>query len=54
LKITPTSIEKLASGDPRIFEKNLKLKLNPNEDIDTRLKDISIAIDVSGSMLFLT
>jgi PKD repeat protein len=54
LKITPDSISRLAVWDPRIFEKKLKLKSQPNEDIDTRLKDISIAIDVSGSMWSIT
>ncbi len=54
LRITPDVIERLAVWDPRIFEKKKKIKLQPNEDIDTRLKDISVAVDVSGSMEWLT
>lgn len=54
LKITPNSISRLAVWDPRIFEQNKKLKYKSDEDIDTRLKDISVAIDVSGSMWTLS
>ena len=54
LNIDPSVIEKLAVWDPNIFEKNKKLKFKPNEDIDTTLKDIAIAIDVSWSMWSLT
>jgi len=54
LNITADMIERLTVGDPSIFEKNKKMKLKPNEDIDTKLKDITVAIDVSGSMEWLT
>ncbi len=54
LKVTPNSISRLAVWDPNIFERPIKMKNEPNEDIDTRLEDISIAIDVSGSMESLT
>jgi len=54
LKINPKTISKIAVWDTNIFEKNTNPKDISNEDIDTLLKDISIAIDVSGSMGSLT
>lgn len=50
LRINSSTIEKLAVWNPNVFERNRKLKAQLQEDIDTKLKDITIAIDTSGSM----
>lgn len=54
LSLNTNIIEKLAVWDPNIFERKRKMIPKLDEDIDTLLKDISIAIDVSWSMWSLT
>lgn len=50
LKITANTIQSLATWNTAIFQKMKRLKPNLDNDIDTLPNNISIAIDISGSM----
>ena len=50
LVINSKSISRISTGNPNIFSKNKKPKNALVWNIDTKLKDISIAIDISWSM----
>ncbi len=54
VEINPKTIENLATGSINIFTKRLKPEEVKKEDIDTTLEDISLAIDISGSMGAMT
>lgn len=48
--IDSDTIQRLSVWDPRVFEKKVKPQTNPENDTDTSLSKVSIAIDISGSM----
>ncbi len=54
LKISSSVIEKISTWDIKIFERNIKNSIHFDENIDTLLQDISVAIDISWSMWKIT
>lgn len=54
LRINFSSIQKLAVGDSRIFMRKKKISSHYDFTIDTLLSDVSLAVDISWSMWFVT
>ncbi len=54
LRIDSRAIQRLSVWNTSIFTQKSKQKLTPNQEVQLQLQDLSLAIDISGSMWKLT